>query len=389
MSFIAPVILEHRLGAANMGLILATSSMAGTVTDFLFAKIFGGRRASFFIKIMLALAAFFPISFLVYQSIPSFIFAMIIWGVYFEAMIFSIYHTVHQTVPAKDHVWAWGTITTVRNIGWVAGPLLAGYLDGYNSSYPIIFSLASFSVAIFLFLFQKKNHPQIKVVSIKKRKSHGFIQELKIWFVCAKVFWPLLFLMLMFQIIDSTFFSIGPVFAEDLQGLSHLGGLFIAMYTVPSLIFGILTGYFARPWGKKRAAFLAGIVAGIGLIAMSQAGSVEWILATTFFASMGMAIIYPELSAVFEDFVARGKKAGNDIVGLTAVVSSISYIIGPIVNGFLAEKVGTQAVFGLWGWIIVIFSVIALFTVKRKLHLPQQELDTLLQPHISSMRRRN
>lgn len=380
MSFAAPVLMQHQLGATTMGLILASSSVVGTLTDFAFAKLFGQKKPRFFLKIMLSLGLLFPLSFLFFHSITTFLFGMFVWGVYFEALIFSTYHTIHETVQPKDHIWAWGILSTMRNLAWVIGPLIAAYLDSLDPKYPYFFALFGFSTAIFLFLFHRSKKTKIAaVVSVsKKYKGRGFAQELRIWAVCAKAFWPLMFMQFMFEIIDSTFFSIGPVFAETLHAQSPLGNLFLTAYTLPSLILGVLSGVFAQPFGKKRAAFAAGIIAGSGLIAMSRVHSVELVLLTTFFASMGMAVIYPEVSAVFEDFVGRGKSIGNDIVGLTAIMGSISYVIGPVANGFLYDHIGAQAVFGLWGSIILVFSLFALFTVKRKIHLPQTEVTQLL-----------
>jgi cyanate permease len=223
MSFIAPVIMEHKLGAAQMGIILSTSSMAGTIMDFTFAKLFGNKKPRFFVKIMLAFSVFFPISFILYQSVPSFIFGMLVWGVYFEAMVFSNYHTIHQIIQPKNFVWAWGMLATVRNIAWVFGPIAASYLFDVNESYPLFFALIMFTTAIFLFLFINGKQPKVVTAPVKKEHGHGFVQEFKIWIACGKVIWPILFLMAIYQAIDSAFFSIGPVFAEDLQGLSHWG----------------------------------------------------------------------------------------------------------------------------------------------------------------------
>lgn len=378
MSFSAPILMANKLGATQMGLILGSSSVIGAITDILFARFFGQKKPRFFVKIMLGLTLLFPVSFLLFHSVPVFLFGMLVWGVYFEAMLFSAYHMIHETVQAKDHIWAWSALALVRNIGWVVGPLIASYLDSMNGKYPYYFAIFAFATAIFLFFFHKTTTKKIHVAHAKKYKPRGLRQELKIWYACTKVFWPVMFMLFMFEIIDSTFFSIGPVFAESLFERSPLGNLFITMYTLPTLIFGVLSGVLARPFGKKKAAFGAGIVAGIGLIALSQVHSVELILATTFFSAMGTAIIFPETSAIFEDFVGRGKGYSNDIVGLTAIISSVAYTVGPVINGYLFDQVGTQKLFGLWGVIIILFSIFALFTVKRKLKLPQAEVSYLL-----------
>jgi MFS family permease len=379
MSYMAPVVMQHMLGATQMGFILATSSAVGTIVDFTFAKMFGHKKSVFFKKILLSLILLFPLSFLIYRAIPSFLFGMIVWGVYFEAMVFANYHTIHENTHPKDHIWAWGMLTTIKNIGWVIGPLFASYLDFTNERYPFFMAIGSFLIAIFLFFFQK-NKTIYKPLSKQERKTRrrSFWQELKIWRIYLEVIWPLLFMLFMFELIDSTFFSIGPVFAENLHQTHPLGSLFITMYTVPSLLFGILAGFMAKPLGKKRAAFIAGLVTGGGLMLLSQVQTVELILATTFFSSMGVAILFPEIAAIFEDFVARSHHSGNDIVGLTAVIASISYVIGPIANGYLADHIGTQHVFGLWGAITFVFSLIALFVVKRKIHMPQSKVSQLI-----------
>jgi MFS family permease len=379
MSYMAPVVMEHKLGATMMGLILSTSSMCGTIMDFTFARFFGHKRSFFFSRLMLIFSFFFPLSFLFFHNIPFFILGMIVWGVYFEAFVFSNYHTIHETVHPHNHIWAWGTLSTLRNIGWVSGPLIASYLESANPQYPLFFALASFGSAAFLYFFHASMRTKIHVV-VKKEKPHhhGFLQELRIWSTFAQVFWPLLFMVFMFEIIDSTFFSIGAVFTENLGHIHPWGGLFITMYTAPSLIFGILAGFFAKPYGKKRAGFISGLVAGGGLMLLSQVHSVELMLLTTFFAGAGMAVMYPEVSAVLQDYIARSKDTCNDIVGLTAVIASISYVIGPIMNGYLSDRIGTQAVFGLWGTITAAFSLFALIVVKRKLHIPQQKVAKLL-----------
>lgn len=386
MSYQVPVLMDRTLHSATlMGVILATSSMAGMVVDFLFAKSFGNKRSAFFTKIVLSSAFLFPISLLIYLTIPSFIFAMLVWGVYYEGIVFSNYHAVHEYMHPSEHLWGWGVLSIVKNLGWVIGPLLASMLDGVNQMHPVYFALGFYLFGSALFGLRAivakrfKHLRPIVPVTPDDEVSHPFKIELKIWRVYAKVLWPMLIGMFVFFLIDSTFFSIGPVFGEEVAKLHPYGGLFISMYTVPTVICAFLGTFMAKRWGKKRSAFLSGIWAGVWLLVMSVVGfNPLLILSTTWIASVGLAVFYPSLTAVFEDYVARSGKLGNDIVGMTAIMGSFGYVVGPMLNGFLADTIGAQHVFGVWGVVLLVSSLFSLVYVKRKIRLPQQAAEAVL-----------
>jgi len=374
MSYTVPVVMEEALGSTTkMGIVLAFSSFCGTFCDFFFAKAFVGKKSRFFNKILISSAFLFPLSFLAYRSVPSFLFAMAVWGVYYEAMIFSNYHAVHEFVHPKDHLWAWGTLVTLKNLAWFIGPNIASILGDTSTMAPFVVSFFFYGVATFLFVVRRLalriRRPEIGGQEYMPVK-HSLRQEMNIWKIYGKTLWPLLGMMFLFFLIDSAFFSIGPVFAESLKGLHPFGGLFISMYTFPCAAFVMLSGPFARAFGKKRAAFLFGMWAGVLLMLMSQIHSIPLILILTFIASIGLGIMYPQLSAVFEDFVARSGRYGNDIIGLTAMMGSIGYVVGPILAGVFADRFGTQFVFGFWGVLLFFFCVVAFLVMKRKVKLP-------------------
>lgn len=381
MSYMVPVIMDNALGSATlMGVILATSSMFGMFFDFFFSKSFPTKKSLFFSKIMLAAVVLFPLSFFLFRSIPTFVFAMFIWGLYYEAMVFSNFHAVHEYVNPAQHLWAWGALVMVKDVAWVIGPFLAATLDGSAPQRPLFAALAAYGVGIMLFFvrFIFIRSKATEVSGHRVEEKHSLREEIGIWRTYGKAIWPLLLLMLLFFLIDASFFSIGPVFAEFLHSKHPLGNLFVTMYTVPTAIFILATGIMAKRFGKKRSAFLSGVFAGLGLIIMSRTSSVMGILISTFIASIGLGVLYPELMACFEDYVSRAKKYGNDIVGLTAIMGSIGYVVGPIVNGFLSDRIGAQNVFGMWGAVLAVFSLCAFVIVRRKIRLPQSAVEQVV-----------
>lgn len=381
MGYLAPLYIEKIAGnSTTMGLILATSSSAGIFCDFLFAKLFPNKKSGFFLTILFSLVFFFPLSFLLFRSIAASIFGMVVWGIYFEGMVFANFHAIHERVPSSEHGWAWGTAGILRNVSWVIGPFLASLLFAIDGSLPLrvaigIYAAALTTAGVYVFLSRGKPHHEHKAEQVISR---SFGTELKIWKMYGRVIWPLLGLNILFYIIESAFFSVGPLLGEQLKDLHPLGGSLVSMYSIPGLIVGFLVMSLAKPFGKKKLAYIAGILAGLGLIAMSMVSSIGMILGLTLVASIGLCLIHPTLSAVFEDFVARSGEFGNDIIGLTAMSGSFAYIIGPILNGMLSDRYGAQQVFGIWGSILVVYCIALFFLVRRKVKLPQASINTLV-----------
>lgn len=382
MGYVAPLFIEQIVGNATlMGIVLATSSGAGVVVDFLFAKLFPDKTSRFFLTVLFMLVFLFPLAFLLFQSVSGAIFAMVVWGIYFEAMVFSNYHAIHETVPTGEHGWAWGTSSVLRNLSWSIGPLLATLLYQINVRFPLYAAIGAYAIGLLtanIFILLKRKHMRHSD-KVKSEPRRGFIEELKIWKTYARVLWPLLFLTFLFYCVESAFFSVGPLLGESLKKIHPFGGLFVSMYSVPGIIVGFLVSPLSKPFGKKRLAFASGILSGLGLIAVALGQGVIPTLLFAFLASIGLCLIDPALAAVYEDFIARSGRTGNDIVGLTALVGSLAYIIGPIINGVVADQVGVQEAFGFWGMIMVGYSFLLFFIVARKIRLPQAQVNQVIE----------
>jgi predicted MFS family arabinose efflux permease len=381
MGYMAPIYIERIAGnSTEMGLILASSSIAGIICDFLFAKLFPNKRSGFFLTILFSLVFFFPLAFFLFRSIPAAIFGMVMWGIYFEGMVFANFHAIHERVHPADHGWAWGSAAILRNIAWVIGPLLATVLIAIDDSLPLrvaigIYALGLVTAGLYVWLSSGKKRHEHQAHQVIAR---SFGTELAIWRKYGRAIWPLLGLNILFFVIESAFFSVGPLLGEQLKMHHPLGGSFVSMYSIPGLIVGFLVMKLSKPFGKKRLAYSAAILGGLGLMAVGIADSVGMILACSFIAAIGLCLLQPALAAVFEDFVARSGETGNDLIGLTAMSGSFAYIIGPILNGALNDQFGEQAVFGIWGAILVIYSIVLFFIVKRKIKLPQAQVATVI-----------
>ncbi|MFA6421780.1 MAG: MFS transporter, partial [Patescibacteria group bacterium] len=219
-----------------------------------------------------------------------------------------------------------------------------------------------------------KIHKHTRVTALVEQEKISVRQTLGVWWTLLKRVYPLYIFLFILSFVDATFWSVGTVFSETLKDTSMLGRFIIPVYMLPSLGLSVFAGPAAKPFGKKRIAFLCGIVMGLGLLTVGFVHNVHLILIAIFFSSVFSAIALPEVAASFEDYVERLGSAGSNMIGLQGSAVSLAYIIGPIVAGTLSGIVGNQKTFAVVGGIVLIVSIIVLIITPRKLKMPQAEI---------------
>lgn len=382
MSYFAPIIMEDRLGSATrMGLIMATSSVVGSLTDFLFARFFHQKRSFFFQRMLFMLIFLFPLTFLIKLDILYFFLAMAWWGISYEAMIFTTFHTVHESVDRLHHDWAWGLVSMFRNISLVIGPIIASVAHEQSEMLPLFFAILMncLGVALFLFylLIKKREHHSLdeQPHASQVQPNRSFWDQIAIWRTLDKAIWPLLVFLLLFHLFDSAVYTVGPLLSEHLKEVHEWGGLLVSVYSVPGIFIGMFVHKLAQPYGKKRLAFICGILAGIAALLMSWSSWISMIILLMFVSALFFSILFPAITAVFEDLMGRSDLIANDIVALTSLMGSIGYVVGPALNGMMADYFGELTVFRLWGGLVLIWSLVLLVFFPRKVKLPQAELN--------------
>jgi MFS family permease len=230
------------------------------------------------------------------------------------------------------------------------------------------------AASLFIRRFHSKRREHVVVEAETARRS--ILHELKIWGVLSSRVWHLFLFVFMLSLVDATFWSVGAVLSEELQN-SGEHGLLLVLYGLPTLFLGFLAGRAAQPFGKKRAAFLLSAVGGIVLTMVGLVDNENLLLVLVFIASCFFAISWPEIYAVFEDYVVRLGKTGNDFIGLQSSIVGLSYVIGPIFAGVIASVVGHQATFAVVGVMLTLTSLLVLVITPRKIKMPQAQLKEL------------
>jgi len=379
MSYIAPIYIEsHVADSGVMGIIIALSSLVGIFCDFTFSRIFKNKSHVFFFKTALIFALSYPILFLTLPPYyPVFVLGMIAWGIYYELLQFADINFVDTQVPKSHYANAWGILSSFRATAYFIGPVVAGLLLSLGqTSYVFVTAICFHLMAAFaLTIFHRlaKSTPPIQPAS----NNGSILLELDAWFILFKKVWPVYFFLFLLFLVDSTYWTVGTLVSQDLLKSHSSGAFFLSAYSLPGLFMGLLLSRFGSPTGKKHLAFVMAMLSGIVLLGVGFVSHPLVILLLIFCSSMFLAVSFPEIFAVFEDYINRLGSSKNDMIGLQSSAISLAYIVGPIVSGFLATIVGNQMVFTLLGVLLIAYSAFSLHLVPKKVHFPQQELQSL------------
>lgn len=377
LSFWVPNFLEGiYVDTSKVGLIMAFSSFVGLFCDLTLPQILKGvtvRKLTFFailasftFPFILFLSSHLTVLFLVLSS-------MAVWGVYYELLGFAQQQFVADSTPIKFHPAAWGILGVFKSLAYFIGPILASLFLDYGLRIPLFAAMFFSFISLLLVGIYRKEHDRALLIDTTKV---SLVKEFSHWIVLIRCVWPVVTMGLFLGLIDSFFWTVGPIWSEELAKIDPLGGMFVSFYVLPSLFMGFVVAKWGVYKGKKKLAAKIFIVAGVVLSLLSLSGGVYWQLGVVLVASTAIAAIYPLVDGVYSDIVARMGREREHMIGLTNSTLSVAYLFGPPVSGIIASLVGERNSFAVVGGVSAAVSLVLLLTIPKKIHLPQKEIST-------------
>lgn len=373
MSYYSPVYINQYVSNEFiLGLIIATSSMFGLGCDILFGELFKSKSHHFFLVRAVLVALLFALSFIFFPPrLAVFIVSMALWGIYYELILFSDFNYINHALDHPHHSLGWSIIKTFTGVAYLIGPLLAGYLFNLQTDLPPLGALFMFFVAIvLLLLFRRQLNRRSQTPFNPNQPKLHLGHEFKLWRLLLPKLWPVLLFVFILTAMDATFWTVGSLLAEEMDQ----GGLLIAAYMLPSLFAGYLSAQLSPRFGKKRTAFVSGLICGLLFVASGFLNQTLLFILFVFIASVFQGMAMPEIFGAVEDYLERLGPRANALVGLENSTTSLAFIIGPILAGIIATLTGDRLVFAFMGGLITIISFIALLVVPRKIRLPQSAI---------------
>jgi MFS family permease len=377
LSFWAPNLLQNTLKSATaMGFIMSFSSVVGLGTDLVLPQLLKGITVKNLIYLAVVTGIIFAVSLIEANYLPLiilFLFAMAVWGLYYEFLGFAQQQFVADSVPLKLRSGAWGILRVFRDLAYFLGPMLAGWLLARGEIYPGIFAIIFVLIGFVILYFSKKTHERPVEIDIKEV---NFIKELEHWGVLFKNVWPILTLSIFLGLIDSFFWTVGAIWTEKLASKSFWGSMFLPLYTLPALFMGFIVAKLKIYKGKKKLSIKFLFFSGIFLALLGVYDAVFWQLSMVFLSSLMLSVVYPLTDGVYTDIVVRMGRERKHMIGLSNSTSSIAYIIGPIMAGLIASSFGEKNTFVIMGISTAVVSVILYILTPKKLKVPQKEIKT-------------
>lgn len=359
--------------ALIMGAIMSFSSVIGFGADIIFPQLLKWTT----VKKLLVMAVLSGVLFsgVLYFStlwpvLVIFLVAMAVWGVYYELLGFANQQFVSETVPGKMRASVWAVIGIFRNLAYFIGPIIGGVLAVQGDRVVVLTAGGISILAYGLVFFLKLSNKQVVV----KNEEINLVKELSHWWVLIEHVWPMLIASFILGLIDATFWTTGTVLTEVLARENWIGGLFLPMYMLPSLFVGILVLKWGIYRGKKKWAEIFMLLGGIALALLFIQDSIVYKLAIVFVSSIFFSVSYPLIDAVYSDIVSRMGRERKHLIGLSASMISLSYIVGPVLAGWIASQVGESMTFVVMGVAMAAVSIMLLILTPRKLRLPQVEI---------------
>ncbi|MCX6808043.1 MAG: MFS transporter [Candidatus Berkelbacteria bacterium] len=374
ISYITPLLIVSRgISKTDMGLIIGFSSLAGAFFDFIMCWIFKNATHRRILLLMFAICVIYPLLLWSAYTVSLFVVAMVIWGFYYDLHNISNFEFVGNEMPKDEHSSSFGLIHVAGSFGYLMAPILAGLVVGYFVDWkPLvlawIFLLISFCF-YFAFSMSQRKEKRERLEIRERLKPINLLHELSFWHRIGKLIAPILILTCLINVIDSFFWTIGPLLAESFSKYHSFAGFFMVAFTLPPLLVGWGIGFVTAKFGKKRTAFTAFIIGSLLLATMFLFKDQLILTAIVFVSSFAISFAWPSINGVYADFIAETDSLSREIESMEDFFGNLGYIIGPILAGFFADHFGNTMAFSILGIIVAIVSLILMRYTPKKIKI--------------------
>lgn len=364
-------------GSFLMGLMMSFSSMVGLGADLIFPQLlqkFKARRL-----ILLAIAANLIFSgILIWTTAWSWValllLGMAVWGIYYELLRFGSAQFVSDTVPLESRSAVWGALSVFESLACFLGPIIGGWLFVSRGNVAVVVTAAAVvCVGYVVWVFTNKKERRYEQVT-EPMEKFNIVEEVGYWKTLFVHVWPVLLISLTMGFIDATYWTTGTVLSDTLARDGFWGGMFLPAYMLPPIFMGIVLAKRGVYKGKKKIAEISLLLSGVFLACLGFRGNTMLMLVLSFMTGVSLSVAYPMVDAVYSDILARMGTERKHMVGLSSSTTSIAYIIGPILAGFISSLAGERVTFVAVGVVTVLVATVLLFVTPKKIRLPQTEI---------------
>ncbi|MFP3578462.1 MFS transporter [Arthrobacter sp. SIMBA_036] len=148
----------------------------------------------------------------------------------------------------------------------------------------------------------------------------------------------------------------------------------LAVFAVGNALSLTFSGRLADAWGRKPLLIPGLLVTGLATGVIGLTSGVPAFLAASAVAGFGSGLLGPAQQAAVADVIGRGRSGGK-VLAVFQMASDTGAIIGPVVAGLLADRLGYGWAFGITGGVLVLTAA-AWLMAREPLRNPQPQSTT-------------
>jgi len=369
ISYITPIVINES-GYSNtiMGIIIGSSSIAGALFDFILSKYLQNSSWRRLYIVMFVICLVYPLVLMQSKIILVYLIAMCLWGLYYDLLSFGNFDFVSRELLPEEHSSSFGVMGVFKSSGYLLAPLIVGLtlgeiLDWKPYVIAWIFLILAFIFFIALYIQGKKG--RLKTERLVQYRPKGFLLEISLWKKISGVLLPFLVFTMLMSMHDSSFWTIGPILSETFTEFRPFDGLFLTVYSLPPLLVGWFVDRFKRFAGTG-ASFKSFTVSSTLLIGFAFFKHPLILLLIIFISSIFSTFAWAIEQGTYADYIDDSLPREKEIEGLVDFSINIGYIVGPVLAGFLSDKVGYFNTFAALGAIsVLIIPILAKYAPKK------------------------
>lgn len=348
--YIAPLLLQqHGFSSTMIGLIIGTSSIAGALFDFVACAVLKNTNFRRFLLAMFAICLVYPLVLWQANSVWWFLFAMALWGIYFDLYNISMFDFISRHTTSEQRVSGFVTIQFFKALATIIAPLIValvivGTVDW--RAFGLFWLFISIAILFFgLLWYVTRNYPTHH--EERHRKKH-FLAEARLWRKIGKILLPMLLLTAYLFIIEAYFWTLAPLIAETVE-FKGFGGFLLMAYNLPTLLVAWFISPIMARFSKKRFAYGCLFLGSLILIPFAFVSSPLFLIGLIFASSLLTSMSLPAVNAAYADYISSASYVEGEIETLEDMAMNVGYILGPISAGLLADLSGMGAAFSILG----------------------------------------
>ena len=369
--FFVPLYLESlHLSFFTIGIILSGSSFISFFIDP-----FLGQIQKKFPPKTLLLVCFFLLcaNIILFLNSGSIVFLLFlatnIYGIAFDLFSITSYKNVFDNSTETDRSTHISFLESLYSFGLLIGAIIAGFVVSLNlKNIPYLCLGLLLILAIVIFAQKKERKMPLEKISFTKSYT-DIIFELK---SIGKQGLFLIFLLTFVHLFDGFFFVFEPIFAKKFTGYFFdefiIGGILLAIYTLPMILFERSFGKWEDTFGRKKFIFIGLAISTISIFLLQIFDQLLISGVLIFITSLGLfTIALPAVEGMYESLTEKnlGKEYRGYSVSIMEITLSIGFLLGPLFGGiFLSMPGGFDFAFKVFSALNLFVFILALFFLR-------------------------